>query len=160
MRLVLAIAVFAVGGGLKAQVARAEAPADRCVTAHAEAQRLRLGGKLLDARAQLLTCAQSECPGLVASDCGVWLAEVDSSLSSVVFAVEGGDGHDLVEVRVFANGRLLTERTDGRAVAVDPGRYVFRFETAGYMPANVDVLGSTVREEPDRTGHSADARLG
>jgi len=139
MRLLLAIAALAMGSGLNAPSARADAPAERCVTAHAQAQRLRLGGQLLEARAQLLTCAQSECPELVSSDCGVWLAEVESSLSSVVFAVEGSDGRDLMDVHVFANSRLLTERTDGRAIAVDPGRYVFRFETAGYTPSNLDV---------------------
>jgi hypothetical protein len=139
MRLFMAIAALAISTGLNAPSARADAPAERCVTAHAQAQRLRLGGQLLEARAQLLICAQSECPGLVSSDCGVWLAEVESSLSSVVFAVEGGDGRDLMEVRVFANGHLLTEHTDGQAIAVDPGRYVFRFETAGYTPSNLDI---------------------
>ena len=105
-----------------------------CVAAHGEAQRLRLGGELLAAREQLLVCAQRECPAVVANDCALWLPEVESNLSSVVLAVEGGEGRDLVDVRVFANDRLLTEHTDGRAMPLDPGSYHFRFEAAGYRP--------------------------
>lgn len=110
------------------------AQVNACVAAHGEAQRLRLGGQLLAARAQLLLCAQRECPALVANDCALWLPEIESDLSSVVLAVEGGEGRDLVDVRVFANDRLLTEHTDGRAVQLDPGSYRFRFEAPGYRP--------------------------
>ena len=117
--------------------ARAQAGTSQCVTSHAEAQRLRLGGKLLDARTQLLSCAQRECPELVANDCALWLTEVESSLSSVVLAVEGASGADLVDVRVFANERLLTQRTDGRALPLDPGSYEFRFEAQGHVPLTV-----------------------
>lgn len=102
----------------------------------------------MDARAQLLICAQSECPDLIANDCGVWLPEVEASLSSLVFAVAGTGGRDLVDVRVFANDRLVTDRTDGRALTLDPGRYVFRFEADGYTPLNMDV--SILQSEKNR----------
>jgi hypothetical protein len=73
----------------------------------------------------------------VANDCAQWLPEVESDLSSVVLAVDGGEGRDLVEVRVFANGKLITERADGRALALDPGAYRFRFEAPGYRALTV-----------------------
>jgi hypothetical protein len=141
-------AVLVAGSGFAARPARAETAPERCVTAHADAQRLRIAGRLMDARARLLTCAQSECPDLIANDCGVWLTEVESSLSSLVFAVAGTGGRDLVDVRVFANDRLLTDRTDGRALTLDPGRYVFRFEAEGYTPLNMDV--SILQSEKNR----------
>lgn len=137
-RVWIAAALLA-GVGFTAGSARADAATERCVTAHAEAQRRRIAGRLVSARTELLVCAQSECPDLIANDCGVWLSEVESSLSSLVFAVAGTGGRDLVDVKVFANDRLLTDRTDGRALTLDPGRYVFRFEADGYTPLNMDV---------------------
>ncbi len=134
-----AVAALIAGSGFIAPAARADGATERCVAAHAEAQRLRIAGRWIDARSQLLICAQAECPNLVASDCGMWLPEVESSLSSLVFAVAGAGGRDLVDVRVFANDRLMTERTDGRALTLDPGRYVFRFEADGYAPLDLDV---------------------
>jgi hypothetical protein len=119
--------------------ARAELPADvsACVAAHSEAQRLRMGGQLVAAREQVLACAQRECPALVANDCALWLPELDAELPSVVLAVEGGDGQDLLDVRVFANDRLLTQRADGRALLLDPGSYQFRFEARGHRALTV-----------------------
>jgi hypothetical protein len=124
---------------LQASAARAQASTavNACVAAHTEAQRLRMAGKLLAAREQLLACAQRECPALVANDCALWLPELEAELPSVVLAVEDASGRDLIAVRVFANDRLLTERTEGHAVALDPGSYRFRFEVAGYRPLTV-----------------------
>jgi hypothetical protein len=116
-----------------------QAQASQCLESHAQAQRMRFDGKLIAARAELLSCAQPECPELVASDCTLWLTEVEASLSSVVLAVEGTDGRDLVDVRVLANGQLLVDRTDGRAVPFDPGSYELRFEAQGYAPLTMAV---------------------
>lgn len=126
-----------------ASASRARADADSCVSAHESAQRHRREGQLVRAREQLLSCAQPSCPGLVRNDCGAWLAEVDASLPSVVFAVASSGGSDLVEVRVYANGALLTERLDGRAIALDPGVFTLRFEAEGHAPLEQQV---TIRE--------------
>lgn len=75
-----------------------------------------------------MVCAQEGCPALVANDCARWVNEVEASLSSVVFAVSDQLGQDVVDARVFANGKLISERADGRAVSIDPGTYTFRFE--------------------------------
>jgi hypothetical protein len=108
--------------------------ADReaCISAHEDAQLMRLRGRYTAARERLLSCAQSACPALISNDCIAWLAEVDASLPSVVFAVADSDSRDLIEVKVHANGALLTERIDGRAVPLDPGVYTLRFEAPGY----------------------------
>ena len=89
-------------------------------------------GELRAARERLLSCGQPQCPGPIANDCAGWLVEVDNSLSSVVFAVSDERGGDLTDVRVWANGELLTDQTDGRALVLDPGTYTFRFEAAGH----------------------------
>jgi len=127
-----------------------------------------MAGRLVSAREQLLACAQRECPSLVANDCALWLPELDAELPSVVLAVEDGEGRDLLQVRVFANDRLLTERTEGRALSLDPGSYRFRFEAAGYRSLTVT---ASVRQaeknrivraklEPELTPAAAAARAG
>jgi hypothetical protein len=99
-----------------------------CLAAHADSQMLRKKGQLLAAHERLLLCAQEGCPALVANDCATWMNEVEASLSSVVFAVSDEAGQDVVEARVLANGKAISERADGRAIQIDPGTYTFRFE--------------------------------
>jgi hypothetical protein len=127
-----------------------------------------MAGRLVAAREQLLACAQRECPSLVANDCALWLPELDAELPSVVLAVEDVEGRDLLQVRVFANDRLLTERTEGRALSLDPGSYRFRFEAAGYRSL---IVTASVRQaeknrivraklEPELAPGAAAARAG
>lgn len=115
----------------------------QCLDAYAQAQELRLEGGLLAARAQLLTCSQSTCPGPILRDCAGWLSEVENSLPSVVFAVSDDQGRDVMELRVLANDRELAEHAAGRAVTLDPGRYTFVFLVPGYERAEHAV---TLRE--------------
>jgi hypothetical protein len=89
---------------------------------------LRRQGSLLAAHEKLMVCAQEGCPAPVANDCATWMGEVEASLSSVVFAVSDAAGQDVIDTKVYANGKLISERTDGRAIAIDPGTYTFRFE--------------------------------
>lgn len=93
-------------------------------------QRSRREGKLLEARKQLLACAQESCPAAVATQCTAWLREVDESLPTVVFAVREASGADVSSVRVTSGGALLGERLEGRAVALDPGPHQIVFELA------------------------------
>jgi hypothetical protein len=111
----------------------------QCLAAHADSQILRMKGSLMAAREQLLVCSQTKCPGPEANDCASWLGEVDTSLSSVVFAVSDDQGRDMPSVHVFADGKLLTKQTDGRALVLDPGTYAFRFEADGYTSVEATV---------------------
>jgi len=110
-----------------------------CEAAHEQAQALRRQGALIASREQLLRCAQNACPRKLSADCSAWLAEVERGLPSVVFAVTDASGRDLADVRVHAAERVLTERTDGHALALDPGAYSLRFEASGYEPAELTV---------------------
>lgn len=119
----LALAASVASGGPARAQQRSE-----CLTAHADAQILRKKGSLLAAHERLMVCAQEGCPALVANDCTTWMSEIEASLSSVVFAVSDSAGQDVIDAHVYANGKLISERADGRAVAIDPGTYTFRFE--------------------------------
>jgi len=105
-----------------------------CVAQHVEAQRARQRGELLEAREQLLMCAQRDCPALVSNDCTTWLAEVEASVPTIVLAVVDERGGDVRDVKVTANGRPLAEQVDGKALALDPGSYELSFEAPGHVP--------------------------
>lgn len=142
---------LAVAQGAHAQgVAQPAPPASSqaCIDSHVEAQRARLRGELLLALDRLLACAQSTCPALISNDCGAWLREVEASLPSIVLAVVDENGRDVIDVTVSANGRLLAEHIDGKALPIDPGSYELSFEAPGYAKRSVAV---TVRQaEKDR----------
>lgn len=101
---------------------------DACLDAYDGSQRLRRQGKLLEAREQLLQCAQEQCPEAVAKECTRWLREVTESLPTVVFGVRDARGQDVGDARVTSQGKVLAPRMDGRAVALDPGQHSVRFE--------------------------------
>jgi hypothetical protein len=101
-----------------------------CVAASEVAQQLRSEGKLIDARERLLTCARDACPAIVRKDCSEWLGEVDHSIASVVPGAKDRLGHDAVAASVFIDGRKVASQLDGRAITLDPGPHVVRFEAA------------------------------
>jgi hypothetical protein len=117
-----------------APCAAASTTKSECLAAFADAQELRQKGALLSARARLLVCSQRHCPVPIAKDCASWMNEVEGNLCSVVFALSDEAGADILDARVLANERVVAERTDGRAVLLDPGRYTFKFEAKGYAP--------------------------
>jgi hypothetical protein len=94
-----------------------------CFAAAVDGQKLRNGGKLRAARAQLIMCSKRTCPGEVSGDCIRWLAEVEQSMPTVVFAANDEAGADLLDVRVDVDGALAGTAGDGRPVDVDPGTH-------------------------------------
>jgi hypothetical protein len=102
-----------------------------CAAAYEETQSLQKDGKFKDARAKALFCSQDACPAAVKVDCSKWLGEIEASLPTVVFSVIGPDGQETASARVVMDGQPLADRTDGKAVAVDPGEHRFRFDLPG-----------------------------
>ncbi len=116
-----------------ALVPRAAAADDTriCVDAAHQAQALRDGGKLAEARKAFATCSAPTCPQIVRGYCERWLAEVIALQPTIVLGARGPDG-DLYQVRVELDGRELATRLDGRAIPVDPGPHELSFETPGF----------------------------
>jgi hypothetical protein len=111
--------------------ARADDAADEkatCAGAAVAAQKLRLQGKLVEARAELETCARDTCPALVREDCRRWKVDVTSSVPTVVVFAKDGRGRDLEGVKVRIDGTIATERADGRPLFVNPGEHSFEYE--------------------------------
>jgi hypothetical protein len=122
-----------------AHAARAD-QLDVCIAAAEEAQQLRIDGKLASAREKLLECSQEHCGAVVRADCTKWLSEVDGLMPSLVIRAVDSRGADIVDARVFVDGRLIAPRLDGKEIQVDPGEHVFRLVLAGRAPVEQHVL--------------------
>jgi hypothetical protein len=107
---------------------------DECVAAYEAGQRLRIEGKLLGARESLLICAQPSCPSVVTGDCGQWLAEIDTTIPSIVVGVRTPDGKDLLEVTVSVDGAIMRTSIDGKPIPLDPGAHKLKAEADGFLP--------------------------
>lgn len=102
---------------------------------------LRKDGQLIEARERLLRCAHSDCPAVVIDDCAGWLPALENSIPTAVFAISDAQGHDIVEARVHdQNGRVIAERSDGRAVALNPGVYTMEIGAPGYAKLSERVV--------------------
>jgi hypothetical protein len=121
------------------RVALGQTP-DECASAYVSAQRLRKKGELRRSREQLLVCSNDSCASSLQRDCTRWLADVDSVMPSVVFAVRGPHGEDVTAVRVAMDGAALLDHLGGRAVVLDPGPHTFRFEMAGSSPVEEQIV--------------------
>jgi hypothetical protein len=118
---------------LAAPAAAAAAPpgdrAQRCVNDSYRGQEQRDRGAFVEARASFRACAVDECPAIVRKDCADWLAAVDVNVPTVVVGAKDAQGGDLFGVRIAVDGKAYAEEAaSGRAIALDPGPHVFRFE--------------------------------
>ncbi len=110
--------------------ARADDAAEKlgCVRAAEAGQKLRVQGKLVEARGELAVCARDACPAVVREDCRHWLVDIDGTVPSVVVFAKDGRGRDLEGVRVRIDGAVVAERADGRPLLVNPGEHTFEYE--------------------------------
>ncbi len=123
--------------------------ADACIAASDSALSARKGGKLLEARKALATCAEPACPDPVKSSCQQRLQDVDRAVPSVVFQVKDGAGNDVPSVKVTVDGQPRDERV-GAALSLDPGSHTFTFEAPGLPTATKTlVLVEGVKERPE-----------
>jgi hypothetical protein len=104
---------------------------EECMTASESGQKLRQKGKLSEAQTQFQICADSGCPSIVQRNCNTWVSEVTALLPSVTLSAKNAAGKDLINVTVMLDGKKLLEKLEGKAIPMDPGIHVFRFETAG-----------------------------
>ncbi|HEY2899732.1 MAG TPA: hypothetical protein VGL59_04080 [Polyangia bacterium] len=92
------------------------------------AQELRRLGHFADAKVRLDRCAVDSCPAIVWEDCTRRLDELKMAQPSLVFEVRSALGADIVFVRVYIDGQLLTDHLDGTPLKVDPGQHAFTFD--------------------------------
>ncbi len=124
-----------------ASLAPGAALADTCGEAFTRSSRSMAQGKLVEARAELRTCAAASCPATMRPLCTRDLAALETRVPSVVVVDrQDPDVQRDAAVVVRVDGAVLEDRLDGRARDVDPGQHTFRFERAGREPIEQRVL--------------------
>jgi hypothetical protein len=108
--------------------ASAWADDELCAQAYVETQRLQRTAQFRAARQQAVTCGQDTCSATVRSQCSEWLESIERALPTLVLDARDASGAAIASVRVEANGELLAERLNGRALELDPGEYLLRFQ--------------------------------
>jgi hypothetical protein len=161
-RLVSVIALLAVGVVWTRRAEADEPTKQECVVANETAQDLQRSGKLVEAQAQLLTCAASACPTAVRLDCADRLQSVEQALPTVVFTPRDAGGGDTSAVSLAVDGVVQSASLDGTPVAVDPGTHTFTLILAGRAPVLLRLAlkkGDRVRREVvfEATGGTAGA---
>ncbi len=126
--------------GIAALAQAADPSASECIAANDKAITLRDQHQLIEARAAFLTCASTSCPAEVRDECAGRVADVNTSLPTIVFEAKDGAGNDLPAVTVTMDGHPFVGTLQGDAVPVDPGTHTFVFETAGQAQQTEQLL--------------------
>lgn len=127
--------------GLVASPSHAAGPTKRdCVAANENAQNLRHGGRLREARAQFSLCAATSCPRAVRDDCSQRLAEIEGAMPHIVLAVHDADGHTPSSMTVLLDGAAVDDALGGAPIEVDPGAHRLRVTADGLLPFEESVV--------------------
>jgi hypothetical protein len=120
----------------------AQAPpgADACVRLSERGLAARDKGLLREARGHFISCAADSCPKALRVDCSRWLDELEATLPSIVAGSREEGGIDLFDVKVYVDGVPAVEPSEGKAIALDPGPHVVRFERAGSEPVEIKIM--------------------
>jgi hypothetical protein len=128
--------------------ARAEDRVAVCADAAERGQELRDAHELVEARSELVTCAQRECPGAIREPCNEWLADLDRRIPSIVVGAKDPQGRDIGAVRVTLDGAPLPATVTSTAHRINPGPHTLRAEAPGFEASSEEIV---VREgEPLR----------
>ncbi|MDB4995564.1 MAG: hypothetical protein JWM74_2996 [Myxococcaceae bacterium] len=120
--------------------ARADERVSVCADAAERGQELRDAHKLVEARPQLVVCAQRECPSVVRESCTEWLAELGRRTPSIVAGAKDEESHDIAGLSVAMDGETLPGSVTSAALLVNPGTHVIRYVAAGYDPVEESVV--------------------
>ncbi|HYP99403.1 MAG TPA: hypothetical protein VER96_12100 [Polyangiaceae bacterium] len=119
----------------------ANADVAACVQAHASGQREAKAGRLKAASDLFAACVSEHgCPDAIRAECAEFRKSTQRDLPTLIFAAIDAQGGDLIQVRVSADDRVLTEKLDGRPIALDPGQHHFKFELASGEILESEVL--------------------
>lgn len=142
LALAFTASIVALGALSQPTVVQAAEPDNKamCADTYRNAQLQRKNGALKRARESLLVCVSDKCPSVMQPDCTRWLTEVEAALPSIAFAAKGVDGSDLTSVRVVVDGQFLTSTLDGKAIPIDPGSHVVRFEHGSEAPIEQTII--------------------
>lgn len=99
-----------------------------------QSQEQRSNGRLVEAFQNLTACAQVHCPQAVKDRCTDWRRDLEQALPSIVIALVGPTGQDLVDATVEVDGKLVATKLDGSAIFVDPGKRTITIQMKNAQP--------------------------
>jgi hypothetical protein len=110
---------------------------EQCLDAHRSAQELKQNGKLLEAQTHLQVCSSGSCPGVVITDCGNWIADLEQTTPSMTFEIriDGKEAHD---AKIFVDDQPVFDRA--HAHRVNPGKHAVRVELPPFEPREETVV--------------------
>ncbi|HTU58625.1 MAG TPA: hypothetical protein VMF89_09325 [Polyangiales bacterium] len=86
------------------------------------------------------SCAQESCANPVRRSCEARALRLELDAPSIVPLANTADGQPLVDADVTMDGKLLTSRLDGLAIAVEPGLHDFVFSKHGEVFGQVRLV--------------------
>jgi len=130
-RLLVAFAAAFLARSAAAQETPPRDDLHECIDANADGQHLQKAGKLIAATARFAACAREACPVEVRANCAELLARVQDSTPTIVVDACDRAGDDTTVVAMSIDGVGRASALDGRAMTMDPGEHVLRFELPG-----------------------------
>jgi hypothetical protein len=121
--------------GASAPVSKAE-----CEKAFEQSQRLRNTFHYVEASAEALVCAASECGTVLSDECGKLYSETLEATPSVVVGARTADGSELSDVSITLDGSERSIPVDGAPLLLNPGNHEFSFSAAGLEPTKLTVV--------------------
>jgi hypothetical protein len=118
-----------------------------CFESAAEGQRLERAGKLTEARASFVACAQKSCPTEVVSHCEEWLRDVTNTIPSVVLVGQDAKGRDVTDAATTIDGVPVRNAFSGTALSLDPGPHRLHFVRPGSAPVDLTLVARVHEKE-------------
>jgi hypothetical protein len=131
-----------------------------CLSANESSLQLSGEHRLRAALAQTLVCTAPTCPTQVREACRHRVDDLNRAIPTIVFFAKDSAGNDLTQVHVFMDGEPISDRLDGTALSIDPGRHAFTFEVAGAPPTRQSFLvGEGQKDRPETITIAAGASV-
>lgn len=105
-----------------------------CVATAEHMQQLREEHRLVQARAEAITCMREECPDIIRKDCADALQWLAGAMPSIVVRAKDARGSDRADVRVVVDKVQVRAQLDGAPIVIDPGVHTLRLEAPGATP--------------------------
>ena len=111
-----------------------------CAQAFEDAQRLRNASRYLDARREVLQCANPSCGVVLSEECGKIYSELQDITPSVVFAARDAAGDEIASASAEIDDDAGALALDGKPIPIDPGSHTFRFHADGFAPQSQSLV--------------------
>jgi hypothetical protein len=119
-----------------------------CSAAYESARQFEGVGHLLQAKEQLLKCANSACSGWIRQQCSSRYIQLEEDTPTVVPLATDELGIVRVDVQVTVDGEPLTSHLDGRSLPIDPGLHEFSFTADGVATKTKVMIVQGARNRP------------